>query len=400
MHLSNEFLTGLAKTYGSPLYVYHAEKIKSQFERLKSAFSGFDAGLFYACKALTNVNVLRYIREIGCNIDCSSSNEVKLAVHAGFSPERILYTSNNISFEELQEVASQQVNINIDSISNLRKFGKKFGSAYPVGVRLRPNILAGGNIKISTGHDASKFGIPIEQIDEIKKVVEETGVVIRGLHIHTGSDIRDVDVFVKGVELLFGLSAQFSDLEFLDLGGGFKVAYRDGDHETDIDQLGKKLAEALHKFEKESGRKLKLWFEPGKFLVSEAGFFISTVNVIKETPSVTFVGLNTGLNHLIRPMFYDAWHTIVNISNPAGPIRKYTITGNICETDTFATNRDVNEIREGDHLVFRNAGAYCFEMSSNYNSRYKPPEVLVQNGSARLIRKADVFEDLLRNQVE
>lgn len=399
MHLSREFLTQLADTYGSPLYVYNAEKIKDQFNRLTNAFEGTGSSFFYACKALTNVNVLRYVKSIGCNIDCSSANEVKLAVYAGFEPERILYTSNNISFSELEEVASHQVNINIDSISNLRKFGKKFGSTYPVGVRLRPNIMAGGNLKISTGHDASKFGIPIEHIDEIKSIVKETGVVIRGLHIHTGSDIKDVDVFVRGVELLFNLSDQFPALEFLDLGGGFKVAYRPDDHETDIDLLGKRLREALAANERKTGRKLKLWFEPGKFLVSEAGYFISTVNVIKDTPTVTFVGLNTGLNHLIRPMFYDAWHTIVNISNPDGEMKRYTITGNICETDTFATNREVSEIREGDYLVFKNAGAYCFEMSSNYNSRYKPAEILVDNGQAKLIRKADVFEDLLRNQL-
>jgi diaminopimelate decarboxylase len=399
MHLAPEFLISLANKYGSPLYVYNADKIKEQFERLQKAFAGADATFFYACKALTNVNVLRYIRTIGCNVDCSSSNEVRLAVHAGFEPERILYTSNNISFEELEEVAAYKVNINIDSLSNLKKFGRKYGSSYPVGVRLRPNIMAGGNLKISTGHDASKFGVPLEHIDEVLKVVEETGVSIRGLHIHTGSDIKDVDVFVQGVELLYKLSERFPQLEFLDLGGGFKVKYKPDDHETDIELLGKKLAESLHSYEKSSGHKLKLWFEPGKFLVSEAGYFISSVNVIKETPTVTFVGLNTGLNHLIRPMFYDAWHTIVNISNPDGELKRYTITGNICETDTFATNRAVNEIHEGDYLIFKNAGAYCFEMSSNYNSRYKPAEVLVEQGRDRLIRKADAFDDLLRNQV-
>ena len=399
MQLSNDFLVQVANQYGTPLYVYHAEKIKQQFQRLTKAFEGTDATFFYACKALTNINILRYIKSIGSNIDCSSSNEVLLAIRAGFSPKQILYTSNNISFSELEEVAALGVNINIDSISNLQKFGKKFGSKYPVGIRLRPNIMAGGNLKISTGHDASKFGIPLENIKEIHDVVKETGVSIRGLHIHTGSDIKDIDVFVKGVELLFNLTEQFSSIEFLDLGGGFKVSYKDGDHETDINELGAKLGESLARFENRSGRKLKLWFEPGKFFVSEAGYFISTVNVIKETPTVTFAGLNTGLNHLIRPMFYDAWHTIINISNPSGEVKRYTITGNICETDTFATNREVNEIREGDYLVFRNAGAYCFEMASNYNSRYKPAEVLIENNSSRLIRKADGFDDLLRNQV-
>jgi diaminopimelate decarboxylase len=325
---------------------------------------------------------------------------VLLALHAGFPREQILYTSNNISFWELESVAAHGVNINIDSISNLRKFGKKFGSAYPVGVRLRPNIMAGGNLKISTGHDSSKFGIPLEQVSEIHDVIKETGIVIRGLHIHTGSDIKDVDVFVKGVELLYKLVEQFPNLEFLDLGGGFKVSYKSGDAVTDIELLGKKLGDSLAAFERTSGRKLKLWFEPGKFLVSEAGYFIAAVNVIKDTPAVTFAGLNTGLNHLIRPMFYDAWHTIENISNPEAPLKKYNITGNICETDTFATDREINEVKEGDYVVFKNAGAYCFEMSSNYNSRYKPAEILVEGGKARVIRKADVFDDLLRNQVD
>lgn len=398
-NLSKEFLVQLGDQYGTPLYVYHAEKIKEQFEKLKAAFSRVDARFFYACKALTNINVLRYVNSIGCNVDCSSENEVLLALRAGFPANRILYTSNNISFSELETVASFGVNINIDSLSNLRKFGLKFGSSYPVGIRLRPNIMAGGNLKIATGHESSKFGIPVEQLEDILDLVRETGIIIRGLHIHTGSEIKDVSVFLKGVEILFGLADHFPRLEFLDLGGGLKVAYKPGDVETDINQLGKELDEAVTAFEKRINRRIQVWFEPGKFLVSECGYFIARVNVLKPTRAIHFAGLNTGLNHLIRPMFYDAWHTIENISNPSGPVKKYTVVGNICETDTFASDRELNEIREGDYLVFLNAGAYCFEMSSNYNSRFKPAEVLVKDGKSRLIRKADVFEDLLRNQV-
>ncbi len=397
--LSSQYLTELGNTFGTPLYVYDADRIKQQFEKLSKAFSGFDATIFYACKALTNVNILQYVKSIGCNVDCSSSNEVMLALFAGFTPDRILYTSNNISFEELEEVASKGVNINIDSISNLRKFGRKYGSSYPVGIRLRPNIMAGGNLKIAVGHDASKFGIPLEKVSDVHDIIRETGLVIKTLHIHTGSDIKDVDVFLKGVEVLYKIAEDFPTVESLDMGGGFKVKYKPDDQETDIELLGKKLAASIAAFEKRSSRKLKFWFEPGKFIVSEAGYFITQVNVIKETSTVTFVGLNTGLNHLIRPMFYDAWHTIENISNPSGEIKRYNITGNICETDNFATDREVNEIHEGDYLVFKNAGAYCFEMSSNYNSRFKPAEILVEQGRARIIRKADVFEDLLRNQV-
>jgi len=397
--LSPEFLVDTANNFGTPVYIYHAEKIKEQFNKLQSALSIANATIWYACKALTNINILQYIKSIGCNVDCSSSNEVLLALKAGFHPKKILYTSNNVVFSELEEVASKGVNINIDSLSSLLKFGQKFGSSYPVGVRLRPNIMAGGNLKISTGHDNSKFGIPLEQTDKITAISNQTGLIINGLHLHTGSEIKDVEIFVQGVELLFSLSEKFEHLEFLDLGGGFKVKYKPDDHETDIELLGKRLAAALSAFQERSGKKLALWFEPGKYLVSDAGYLIASVNVIKETKSVIFAGLNTGLNHLIRPMFYDAWHTIDNISNPGGPVKEYTITGNMCETDTFAASRDMNEIREGDYLTFRNAGAYGFEMSSNYNSRYKPAEVLVENGIARIIRRADLFDDLLKNQV-
>lgn len=398
--LSKEQLTEIAGTYGTPVYVYHAEKIENQYQKLTTAFSNTNTVFFYACKALTNINVLKHIKQLGANIDCSSINEVKLALHAGFTPDRILYTSNGIAFSEIEEAKNLGVYINIDSLSNLEKFGAKFGHSYPVGIRLRPNIMAGGNLKISTGHDKSKFGIPVDQIEEVLAVVAKYDLRICDLHIHTGSEIKDVDVFVKGIEVLFDIVPKFKDLEFIDLGGGFKVPYKDGDVETDINLLAQKVSEAFANHPNPGGKPLQVWFEPGKFMVSECGYFITQVNVIKETTAATFVSVDSGFNHLIRPMFYDAYHRIENISNPSGPVKTYSVVGNICETDTFAWHRDLNEVREGDYLVFYNAGAYGFEMSSNFNSRYKPVEVLVKNGEAHLIRKRDVFEDLLRNQVE
>lgn len=398
--LSKEQLTEIAGTYGTPVYVYHAEKIETQYQKLTTAFSNTNTVFFYACKALTNINVLKHIKQLGANIDCSSINEVKLALHAGFTPDRILYTSNGIAFSEIEEAKNLGVYINIDSLSNLEKFGAKFGHSYPVGIRLRPNIMAGGNLKISTGHDKSKFGIPVDQIEEVLALVAKYDLRICDLHIHTGSEIKDVDVFVKGIEVLFDIVPKFKDLEFIDLGGGFKVPYKDGDVETDINLLAQKVNEAFANHPNPGGKPLQVWFEPGKFMVSECGYFITQVNVIKETTAATFVSVDSGFNHLIRPMFYDAYHRIENISNPAGPVKTYSVVGNICETDTFAWHRDLNEVREGDYLVFYNAGAYGFEMSSNFNARYKPVEVMVKNGEAQLIRKRDVFEDLLRNQVE
>jgi len=396
--LSHSQLNDLAERFGTPLYAYHAEKIKEQYEKLTSGFSVLDARFFFACKALTNINILKYIHSVGCGIDCSSINEVKLALYAGIPSNQILYTSNGISFEEIQEAVESKVHINIDSLSNLEKFGKEYGNSYPVGVRLRPNILAGGNLKISTGHEKSKFGIPIDQIDGLKKIVQENNIMIKALHIHTGSDIKDADVFVHGVKVLSELISHFPDLEVIDLGGGFKVPYEPDDEETDIPWIAGKLKKFLdsHIF---NGRKFQFWFEPGKYLVSECGYLITKVNVLKDNGIQIFAGVDSGLNHLIRPMMYDAYHHIVNISNPTGEEKVYNVTGYICETDTFASDRLLHEIREGDYLVFYNAGAYGFEMSSNYNSRYKPAEVLMKDGEALLIRQRDEFEDLLRKQV-
>jgi diaminopimelate decarboxylase len=397
--LSNEQLVAAAREFGTPLYVYHAEKIKEQYEKLVNAFSQSNVLFFYACKALTNINVLKYIRDLGCNIDCSSINEVKLAMHAGFPADRILYTSNGIDFNEIEEAASFGVHINIDSLSNLEKFGRRFGHTYPVGIRLRPNIMGGGNIKISTGHDKSKFGIPVEHLQKVLDLVNEHDLFIQDLHIHTGSDIKDVDVFVKGIDVLFELIPHFKELEFIDLGGGFKVSYREGDEETDMALLAEKVKQAFDNHPNPQGKPLQIWFEPGKFLVSQSGYFITEVNVIKETPAAVFAGVNSGFNHLVRPMFYNAYHHIRNLSNPEGPQKNYTISGNICETDNFASDRPISEIREKDLLLFENAGAYGFEMSSNYNSRLRPPEVLFKDGKFQLIRKREEFAELLRNQV-
>ncbi len=398
--LSNQQLAAIAQQFGTPTYVYNADKITEQYHTLTTAFANQDVKIFYACKALTNINILKHIKNIGGNIDCSSINEAKLALHAGFEPNRILYTSNGITFSEIEEAHSLGIHINIDSLSNLEKFGKKYGHSYPIGIRLRPNIMAGGNLKISTGHDKSKFGIPVDQIDELLNIIANNNIFIKNLHIHTGSEIKDVAVFVKGIEVLFDIIPMFKELEVIDLGGGFKVPYKQGDAETDITLLAQEVSKAFANHPNPNGKPLQVWFEPGKYLVSECGYLITEVSVLKTTKTTTFASVNSGFNHLIRPMFYDSYHKITNISNPKGEKKVYTVTGNICETDTFATDRTLNEISEGDILVFANAGAYGFEMSSNFNSRYKPAEVLVKDGEFHLIRRRDVFEDLLRNQLE
>jgi diaminopimelate decarboxylase len=398
--LSHNQLTAIANEFGTPVYIYHAEKIAEQYNKLATAFKKTDTRFFYACKALSNINVLKLVQSLGASLDCVSINEVKLGFMAGFKKENILFTPNCVDFTEIIEAKELGVIINIDNIPTLEQFGNKFGNSYPVCVRLNPHIMAGGNLKISTGHIDSKFGISIHQMRHIERVVKSTGIIVNGIHMHTGSEIKDVNIFLQGLDIMFLATSHFPNLEFIDLGGGFKVPYKEDEIEIDINLLANKVAEAFKKFEKESGKKLQIWFEPGKFLVSEAGYLVVKTNVIKQTPATVFACVNSGFNHLIRPMFYDAYHRIENISNKKDIQRIYTVVGNICETDTFALDRKLTEIKEGDLLVFYNAGAYGFEMSSNFNSRLKPAEVLVKNGKPILIRKRDVFEDLLRNQVE
>ncbi|MBC7555599.1 MAG: diaminopimelate decarboxylase, partial [Chryseobacterium sp.] len=369
--MTDKTLLKIAQEFGTPTYVYDAESIKVQFKKLTDSFTK-EMRFFYAAKALTNINILKYIRILGASLDCVSINEVKLGLKAGFTADHILFTPNCVDFSEIEEAVALKVHVNIDNISILEQFGNKYGNSYPIFVRINPHIFAGGNYKISTGHIDSKFGISIHQLRHIERLVKSTNLRVEGLHMHTGSEIKDVDVFVQGLEILFEISENFPDLKYLDMGSGFKVPYQDGDLETDVKSLGKKVEKAMADFNKEQGKKLELWFEPGKFLVSESGHFIVKSNVIKPTTATTFVGINSGFNHLIRPMFYDSYHKIENLSNPKGAERIYTVVGNICETDTFAWDRKINEVREGDVLVFRNAGAYGFEMSSNFNSRLKP----------------------------
>ncbi|WP_407401340.1 diaminopimelate decarboxylase [Chryseobacterium sp.] len=397
--MNSKDLLQIANEYGTPLYVYDAESIKTQYEKLTSSFLKHTK-FFYAAKALTNINILKYIKSLGASLDCVSINEVKLGLRAGFTKEKILFTPNCVDLAEIEEAMLHGVHINIDNISILEQFGNKFGNTYPIFVRINPHIYAGGNHKISTGHIDSKFGISIHQMRHIERVMKSTNLNVEGLHMHTGSEIKDPEVFLQALEIMLELSVHFPNLKYLDMGSGFKIPYQESDMETDVKGLGKKVEKAISEFTKETGKKFELWFEPGKFLVGKSGYLLVKANVIKQTTATVFVGVNSGFNHLIRPMFYDSYHTIENLSNPKGAERIYTVVGNICETDTFAWDRKLHEVREGDILAFHTAGAYGFEMSTNFNSRLKPAEVLFLDGKAHLIRKRDEFEDLLRNQIE
>lgn len=388
----------MAATFGTPLYVYDASIMERQVHALRQAFETIR--IKYAAKALTNLSVLRFIRQMGVGVDVVSLQEAQLALLAGFRPADILFTPNCVSFEEIVEGVELGLTINLDNLPVLEKFGAKYGSSVPCVLRINPDILAGGNLKISTGHSHSKFGISIHQSDQIRSLVSRYGINLCGLHIHTGSELADLDVFMKMADILFSLAREFTTVKFLDFGGGLKVAYRPDESVTDVAELGRRLSAAFRDFSRKEGRELELWMEPGKYLVSEAGFLLVRTNVIKKTPKVTFVGVDSGLNHLIRPMMYDAYHAIENLSNPQGDLQPYTVVGNVCETDTFAAERPLPEVREGDLLLIRNAGAYGYSMASNYNSRFRPAEVLVINGEAKLIRTRDTLDHLLAGQVD
>jgi len=398
--MNTQTLLNVANDFGTPTYVYNADTITQQYRKLHAAFKPLDVKLHYAMKALSNINILRLLKNEGAGLDAVSIQEVQFGLHAGFEPNAIMYTPNCVSFEEIKRAVELGVHINLDNLNMLEKFGSEYGRSVPVCIRINPHIMAGGNSNISVGHIDSKFGISIHQVRHIERIVEHYGLNIRGLHMHTGSDIIDADVFLRGAALLYEAAKHFPDLEFMDFGSGFKVGYKESDIVTDIETIGARIAASFQEFCREYGRDLELWFEPGKYIVSEAGKFLVRTNVVKQTTSTVFAGVDSGQNHLIRPMFYNAYHHIENVSNPNGEQKLYSVVGYICESDTLGHDRLLSEVREGDILAISNAGAYAFSMANQYNSRFRPAEVLILNGEAHLIRKRETMEDLLKNQIE
>lgn len=398
--MTNEELIQVAEEFGTPTYVYDSNVTINQYQNLYNAFKPLDVKLHYAIKALSNVNILRLLKQQGAGLDAVSIEEVQLGLRAGYSPEKIMYTPNCVSFSEIQEAVELGVHINLDNLNMLEKFGNHYGNKVGVCVRINPHIMAGGNSNISVGHIDSKFGISIHQLRHVVRISENYNMNIMGLHMHTGSDIIDADVFLRGAELLYQAAELFPDLRFMDFGSGFKVGYKEGDMVTDVELIGSKIVSSFQSFCERYGRDLELWFEPGKYIVSDCGKFLVETNVVKQTTSTVFAGVNSGQNHLLRPMFYNAYHQIDNISNLTGEKKLYSVVGNICESDTFGFDRLLNEVREGDILSISNAGAYGFSMSNQYNSRLRPAEVLWHNRKAHLIRKREVLEDIYRNEVE
>ena len=384
--------------YQSPLYIYSESKIIENINRLKGSIQYPDLLLCYAMKANSNIAVLKTIKDQAIGIDCVSQGEIRTALKIGFDPSKIRFTPTFAGKSEIAFVIAQGIQISIDSIPLIEWMLQEY-PGLPIGLRMNPSVMAGGYLKTSTGHAKAKFGIGMNYVPQILDMIQNRGLQVNGLHIHSGSDILEISQFMEAVEVLLRVAPDFKTLDYIDLGSGFKVSYYPGDKETDMNDFGKIISDRFKQFCDTYGKKLRLIFEPGKFIASNAGQFIVTCTGVKENGGVTFAGVDSGFNHLIRPMFYGAYHTIKNLSNPAGKLKVYDIVGNICETDTFASDREIPEIRENDLLLFENAGAYCFSMSSPYNSRPRPAEVYIrQNGKIELIRRRETLDDLLALQ--
>jgi len=372
----------MAKKHSTPLYLYDGDLIRARAKELKEAF---EIDLFYACKANTNVDIIKLIYKEGFGIETVSPGEINAAIKAGVPISKITYTCGNIDEEEFIYVAGKGIRVHLDSLRQVEMFGKNFPGR-KISVRLNLNFGAGEHKHTTTGGKDSKFGIHINKIGELKKIAKKYNLKINGLHQHVGSNILDVNTFMKGADALFETALKFPDLEHLDFGGGLGVPYRPGDKKLDLKKLGRVFAKKSDKFAKKYGKVLKMSIEPGRFLVAEAGDLLMRVNDVKNNPSKTFVGINSGINHLIRPAMYGSYHEIINLDNRNGKKEKVDVVGNICESgDFFAKDRMMPKTRVGDLLAVKNVGAYGYVMSSDYNSRPKPKEFLILNGKSRLI---------------
>jgi len=395
-----KILKEAALKFGTPIYLYDLKIIENQFDKLSKELSVLENyKIHFAAKSLSNISILKFIKNMGAGLDAVSIEEVMIGLKCGFNKDEILYTPNGVSFEEIKQAFKLGVKINLDSIESIKDFVNEFGNQ-SITVRINPGIYAGGNDNVSVGHSESKFGIPEERIDELLDMEKKGKVKITGLHIHTGSDITKNNQFKDGIMKIFSIARDFRNIESIDLGGGIKIPYYKNDTLTNLNDYVKEVSNELKKFELEFNKKLKLIFEPGKFLVSDCGFFITKVNYIKSTKTKDFLQVDSGFNHLLRPTLYGSHHEIINLSNPEGKKKEYDVVGYICEKDTFAEKRKISETSIGDLICFKNAGAYGFNMSSNYNSRLKPAEVCIYNNKILKIREAQSLKDLLKGQID
>ena len=368
----------LAEQHGTPLYVYDSSIIERQVTRFQNAFSSFDHRIFYAMKANSNQDLLALMKKLDVGLDAVSIHEVRIGLEAGFSADNIIFTPNGVPFDELEQAIELGARLNIENLSYLEKLGEAYRSDVPCTLRVHPGLVLPNASRDATGwYQRSRFGIDRKQLEEARRIIDLHGIRVEGLHIHSSSIILDEAVFGTVAEVLLDLARDLPDVRILDLGGGIRPPCRPDDDHPDLDALASCLQEPLEHFEQQTGRKLQLWFEPGRYLVAESGVLLTRVNVLKEVGGRSVAGVDTGFHQLIRPKLYDAWHEVRNISNPDGPKQVIDICGCLCEEDDLARQRSLPEVREGHLLAILNAGAYGYSMASTYNSRPLPAEVMV-----------------------
>jgi diaminopimelate decarboxylase len=387
----------LVQQYNTPLYIYDASIIRQRCSELKSAFAGYEkVEWFYAVKANYNPHIVRLIIQQGFGIDAVSLEEVQLALACGVLPEYIMYTESAMTDTEMEQCHAFGVLINIGSISRLERYAKKFPSTR-VCIRINPNVGSGSHATNITGGPDSKFGIAPSDLFAVQQIAQEYSIKIIGVHCHIGSGWLTIEEPLLALDVMINFAKQFADLEFVDVGGGFGIPYHPNQHVLDLKTLGEKTSEKFRAFCVEYGRELVLRFEPGRFPIAEAGTLIAEVAETKTLGNGReYVGLNTSMSHLMRPALYDSYHEIVNVSRSGGETLT-DIGGNVCEcADFFAKERHFPKSEVGDIVAIKNAGAYGFAMSSEYQFRPRPIEVLVDGENVKVIRKRDTLESLLK----
>lgn len=387
--ISHQSLLDYANKYGTPLYVYDGNQILKRYKELYEFISYPNLKILYAMKANYNVGILKLLKKNNAYLDTVSPGEVILALKLGFTKDEILFTSNNITDAEMNEVQETGVLFNIGAISSLEKYGKSF-PGNNVCVRFNPDVYAGENKYVQTAGAITKFGILMSDLDKVLEIAAKYKLKIIGIHEHTGSGIGQTEKVFESMNNLLSIATKenFPDLEFIDFGGGLKVNYTPTAQNIDWKKFGEKVSSVFSEFCKNYGKELYMYFEPGKFVVAESGYLIIEVNTIKNNRGRLIAGTNSGFNHLIRPLLYGSYHHIENLTNPNGKKYLYDVCGNICESgDCFAEQRELPEIREGDLLVIKTAGAYCYSMGSIYNLRSMPSELLVIDDQEYLVTK-------------
>ncbi len=403
LYLDGRSAESLAQEFGTPVYVYEEALIRARCRELRDCFRAAQPDFHYAVKANFNPSLLRILKEEGFGIDAVSPHEARLALELGFQPAQILFTGNNVGEEDLAYCIQHAIPVNLGSLDEVECFGRLNPGA-TVSVRINPDVGAGHHAHVITGGPHSKFGIYGTERERLGEALARHRLRLCGIHAHIGSGILRSDDMLAAMEIVLREAERYEGLEFIDFGGGFGIPYRPEDKRLALAELGSAMAERFVAFGRAYGRPVRMKLEPGRYVVAEAGTLLARVTTVKTTPRHTFIGTDSGFNHLVRPVMYGAYHGIVNASRMQGDAHPVIVAGNICESgDVFTQGEDGLEDRAltlpriGEVLAILDAGAYGMCLSSQYNLRPRPPEVLVRADQARLIRRRESYEDLLRN---